>query len=185
MFGSTGFRPPLRHSSGAVTITAPPKNSNAAGAEADSTAVVAVEELGRRRLWRACVEHLKAELPLTTWATWLANSVLVEAADGRYVIGIGQQMGVDWIAQRYLSAIGDAIARQTGHRGRLTVELIVVDGLALPEADDAPTVVEVEIVRPPREGDGHDRARIENNLGRKAIFALQGKRGPNVGTVTV
>lgn len=124
-------------------------------------------------------------MPFPTWAGWLASSVLLEATGSRYVIGVGQQTGRDWIEQRYIPAIRGVIARRRQRRGRIVVELVVVDGLAEPTVEETPTVVEVEIVRPPREGEGHDRARIENNLGRKAIFALQGKRGPDVGTVTV
>ena len=33
-------------------------------------AVVALDELGRHRLWRVCLEDLKASLPQPSWATW-------------------------------------------------------------------------------------------------------------------
>ena len=147
-------------------------------------AVVALDELGRHRLWRECLEDLKASLPHPSWATWLSGTALVEAEEGRYVVGVGTQLACDWIQQRYLGAIAETVRRHSG-QARVEVELAVVEGLAEPPEDDAPTVVAVEVVRPPRDDEGHDRARIENNLGRKAIFALQGKRGPDVGSVTV
>lgn len=169
---------------GAVTNTSAADIKSAAEANSESS-VVGVEELGRRRFWKECLEELKGEISFPSWAAWFANSVLLEANGTRYVIGVGQQTGRDWIEQRYMSAISDVISRRSGRSGRVVVELLVVEGLAQPQLDEPPTVVEVEIVRPPREGEGHDRARIENNLGRKAIFALQGKRGPDVGRVTV
>lgn len=176
---------PLIVITGAVTNTSPADTENAVEVQADSPHVVDVDELSRRRFWRECLEELKAEISFPSWATWLANSVLVEASGNRYVIGVAQQMGRDWVEQRYTQIIRDVIARRDRRRGRVVVEFVVIDGLAQPTFDEPPTVVEVEVVRPPREGEGHDRARIENNIGRKAIFALQGKRGPNVGTVTV
>ena len=77
-------------------------------------AVVALDELGRHRLWRECLEDLKASIPHPSWATWLSGTALVEAEEGRYVVGVGTQLACDWIQQRYLAAIAETIRRHSG-----------------------------------------------------------------------
>ena len=92
-------------------------------------AVVALDELGRHRLWRVCLEDLKASLPQPSWATWLAGTALVEADEERYVVGVGTQIACDWIQQRYLAAIVETVRRHSG-QARAQVELAVIEGLA-------------------------------------------------------
>ena len=142
------------------------------------------------RLWRACLVRLEASMSRVAFAGWMPATQLRALARGHATVAAPNKFARDWITDRYLEDIGTTIAAEA-HIPSPTVSVIVDQYLPWPTDaggyEEPPTLVEVEVVRPPR-GDAitpTGRGRIENNLSRKAIFTLQGSRAEMVGRETV
>lgn len=143
-----------------------------------------------RGLWHACLARLEASMSQPTFATWMATTQLIALDGSLATVAVPNKLARDWITERYLSEIASALSAEACVPSPKV--LITIDEL-LPWThggdvyEEPPTLFEVELVRPPRDDviAPTGRGRIENNLSRKAIFSLQGRRDDGTGRETV
>ncbi len=111
-----------------------------------------------QRLWTACTEAMRPSMPDSAWRNCFGGATPLDLRDGSLVVGVSSTLVLERIANRWTSALEEALAESEGTE--LQLELVVMTDDARPE-DDPIEVVEVavaasaarptETVAPPRE----------------------------------
>lgn len=158
--------------------------------EGEGSRVVEIGALQLRRLWIAVLAEVESQVSPTTFATWFQATMLRERDDTRFTVACQTNLTVEQLRNRHLRTLESAIGVITGLRA-VRVEFVVDESLSQADLfEDEPSaprgVLEIDVRQP--QAAGQNRGRIENNLGRRAVFALSGGEGgedSEVGSETV
>ncbi len=93
----------------------------------DSSAFTASEESSSPtdmdEIWRATQEELRFQLARPGYDTWLANASLLEAADGKFKIGVPTRFARDWVTERYLQVITETLSGIVGKECQIEIAI--------------------------------------------------------------
>ena len=78
-------------------------------------------EITPSELWKQVLEATRPGLPDHTYRTWLAGTEAVSLTDDELVVAAPSQFHVEWIEDKYGSALSDLLERMVGHPVRLSV----------------------------------------------------------------
>lgn len=92
--------------------------------------------------WPEILDQLRLQLPRATYDTWLHETRLLSAEDGRWQIGVHSRYAQDWLANRLAETIRRTIQLMTGHP--ITTEFVVITPNGHPPDADAHSATEPE-----------------------------------------